>query len=155
MRASLRVSLAVAGIAWAAAAASQTADELIAKNIEARGGLEKIQAIQTMRLTGTLTVGDAAMPSVLEVKRPNKTRWEFTLRGQMAVQAYDGTTAWAIAPFAGKPEAEPMSAEDSKDMELQADMDGPLVDYRAKGHRVEAMGLERSADAMPGGSRSP
>lgn len=143
MRERLKVGLALAVIGWAAAATSQTADELIAKNIEARGGLEKIRAIQSMRLTGTLTVGDAAMPSVLEVKRPNKTRWEFTLRGQMAVQAYDGTTAWALAPFAGKPVPERLSPEDSKDMELQADMDGPLVDYRAKGHRVEVMGVAK------------
>jgi outer membrane lipoprotein-sorting protein len=127
----------------AAAAAAQTADELIAKNLEARGGLEKLRAIQSMRLTGTLTVGDSSMPSVLEVKRPNKTRWEFTVNGQTAVQAYDGKEAWAVAPFAGKSEPEPMSLEDAKDVELQADMDGPLVDYRAKGNRVELMGLEK------------
>jgi outer membrane lipoprotein-sorting protein len=142
----LWLGLAVAEIASMAAASAQTADELIAKNIEARGGLEKIQAIQSMRLTGTLSVGDAAMPSLLEVKRPNKTRWEFTVNGQTAVQAYDGTTAWAAVPFAGRAEPERMSAEDSKDMELQADMDGPLVNYRAKGHRVELMGLEKIAD---------
>ncbi len=133
----------IAAIGLVVAASAQTADELIAKNLEARGGLQKIQAIQSMRLTGTLSVGDAAMPSVIEVKRPNKTRWEFTVNGQTAVQAFDGTTAWAVAPFAGKPEPERMSAEDSKDMELQADMDGPLVNYREKGHRVELMGLEK------------
>ncbi len=137
------LGFAVVGIGSAVGVAAQTADELIAKNVEARGGLEKIRAIASMRLTGTLSIGDAKMPSVLEVKRPNKTRWEFTLDGQTAVQAYDGTTAWAVAPFAGKPDPEPMSAEDLKDMELQADMDGPLVDYRAKGHRVELMGLEK------------
>lgn len=143
MKHTLRLGFAAVGIGMAVGAAGQTADELIAKNVEARGGLEKIRAIESMRLTGTLSIGDAKMPSVLEVKRPNKTRWEFTLEGQMAVQAYDGTTAWAVAPFAGKPDPEPMSAEDLKDMELQADMDGPLVDYRAKGHRVEVMGLEK------------
>jgi outer membrane lipoprotein-sorting protein len=126
-----------------AAGAAQTADELIAKNLEARGGLERIQAIQSMRLTGTLTVGDSSMPSVLEVKRPNKTRWEFTVNGQTAVQAYDGKEAWGVAPFAGRSEPEPMSPEDAKDAELQADMDGPLVDYRAKGNRIELMGLEK------------
>ncbi len=125
------------------AAAAQTADALIAKNIEARGGLEKLQAIQSMRLTGTLSIGDATMPSLLEVKRPNKTRWEFTLDGQTVVQAYDGTVAWAVVPFTGKPEPQRMSAEDWKDMELQADMDGPLVNYQAKGHRVEVMGVEK------------
>ena len=93
MKRRLWLGLAVAEIASMVAVSAQTADELIAKNIEARGGLEKIQAIQSMRLTGTLSVGDAAMPSLLEVKRPNKTRWEFTVNGQTAVQAYDGTTA--------------------------------------------------------------
>jgi outer membrane lipoprotein-sorting protein len=139
----LWVGFAIVGIGAASGAAAQTADELIAKNVEARGGLEKLRAISSMRLTGTLSIGDAKMPSVLEVKRPNKTRWEFTLDGQTAVQAYDGTTAWAVAPFAGKPDPEPMSAEDRKDLELQADMDGPLVDYSAKGHKVEVMGLEK------------
>jgi len=146
VRRRLWLGLAVAQIGSMVAASAQTADELIAKNIEARGGLEKIQAIQSMRLTGTLSVGDAAMPSLLEVKRPNKTRLEFTFNGQTAVQAYDGTRAWAVVPFAGRAEPEQMSAEDSKDMELQADMDGPLVNYRAKGHRVELMGLEKIAD---------
>jgi outer membrane lipoprotein-sorting protein len=138
----LLIGFAVATLCPAAAAA-QTADELIAKNLEARGGLEKLRAIQSMRLTGTLTVGESTMPSVLEVKRPNKTRWEFTVNGQTAVQAYDGKEAWAVAPFAGQTEPEPMSTEDAKDVALQADMDGPLVDYRAKGHRVELMGLEK------------
>ena len=146
MRRRLWLGLALAQIGSMAPAAAQTADELIAKNIEARGGLAKIQAIQSMRLTGTLSVGGATMPSLLEVKRPDKTRWEFTVNGQTAVQAYDGTTAWAVVPFAGKTEPEPLSAEDSKDMELQADMDGPLVNYRAKGNRVELMGVEKIAD---------
>jgi hypothetical protein len=127
-------------------AMAQTVDELIEKNIQARGGLEKIHAIQSMRLTGRLSVGDATMPSVLEVKRPNRTRWEFTVNGQTAVQAYDGTVAWAVVPFAGKTEPELMSAEDLKDIQLQADMDGPLVDYKAKGNRVEVMGLEKTGE---------
>jgi len=121
-------------------------DELIAKNIEARGGLEKIKAIQSMRMTGTMTIGDARMPSVLEVKRPGKTRFEFTLGGQTAIQAYDGKTAWVVLPFAGKSEPEPASAEDAKDMEIGADMDGPIVDFRSKGNRVELVGREKVGD---------
>jgi outer membrane lipoprotein-sorting protein len=135
-----------AWVVWGSGAGAQTADELIAKNIQARGGLEKLRAIQSIRLTGTLSIGDAKMSSVLEVKRPDKTRWEFTANGQTAVQAYDGTVAWAVVPFAGKTEPERMSGEDLKDMELQADMDGPLIDYRSKGHKVELMGLEKLGD---------
>ena len=146
MRRRLWLALALAQIGSLAAAAAQTAEELIAKNIEARGGLAKIQAIQSVRMTGTISVGGVTMPAVLEVKRPDKTRLEFTVNGQVAVQAYDGTTAWAVLPFTGKTEAERMSAEDSRDMELQADMDGPLVNYKAKGNRVELMGVQKVAD---------
>ncbi len=129
-----------AGLLAAAAAAGQTADELIEKNIAARGGLEKIRAVQSMRLTGKMTMGEETVPSVLELKRPNKSRWEFTIGGRTAVQAFDGKSGWTIMPFEGKTEPEEMSAEDEKEVEQQADMDGPLVDYKAKGSRIELVG---------------
>ncbi|HTY42651.1 MAG TPA: hypothetical protein VMH79_12325 [Thermoanaerobaculia bacterium] len=133
--------LAAAGLfAAAALAAGETADELIAKNIEARGGLENLKAVQTMRLTGTMTGGDESMPSVLELKRPNKSRWEFRVDGQTAVQAFDGKAGWMWIPFAGQTEPEPMSAEESAEAEQQADLDGPLVDYKQKGSKVELLG---------------
>lgn len=153
MRRRCRPGLAVAGLLWAAGAAAQTGgagelkpfevEELIARNIEARGGLEKIKAVQSMRLTGTMSVGDARMPLVLEIKRPGKVRFEFTVQGQTAIQAFDGKTGWVVLPFAGKNEPEQASADDAKDMELEADMDGPLVDARAKGNRVELLGREK------------
>jgi outer membrane lipoprotein-sorting protein len=150
------IALAVAGLLSVAPLAAQTpgaaetktvtVEELIARNIEARGGLEKIKAIRSMRMTGTISIGNTRMPSVLEIKRPDKTRLEFTLEGQKAVQAYDGSTPWVVIPFAGKPEPEVASADDARDLEVQADMDGPLVDYRAKGNRVELLGLGKVRD---------
>lgn len=124
----------------ASLAAGQTADELIAKNIEARGGLENLKAVQTMRLTGTMKAGRDSLPSVLELKRPNKSRWEFTLDGQTAVEAFDGEGGWTWIPFAGQTEPQPMSEEESLDAEQQADLDGPLVDYKKKGNRIELVG---------------
>src|SRR5438105_9299054 len=130
-------SLLLAAPLLAAALSAQTADELIQKNIQARGGIAKIKAVQSMRLTGTMSVEDERMPSTLEIKRPNKTRWEFTVDGQTAVQAFDGKTGWSLMPFSGKTEPETMSDDDLRDIELQADMDGPLVDYKEKGNRIE------------------
>jgi outer membrane lipoprotein-sorting protein len=135
-------------VAAAAAASGQTAEELIAKSIAARGGLEKIKAVQTMRLTGSMKVGDQKLPSVLELKRPGKSRWEFVFDGETAIQAFDGKTGWMVMPFAGKIEPEVMAESDRKDAEQQADLDGPLVDYKAKGSQITLAGhdAERPKD---------
>ena len=122
--------------------AAETAEELISKNIQARGGLEKIKAIQSMRMTGTMRLGDEKMPTTLELKRPAKSRWEFTLEGQTAIQAYDGKTAWAIMPFEGQTEPRIMTDQEAKDVEMQADIDGPFVDPAAKGITIELVGKE-------------
>jgi outer membrane lipoprotein-sorting protein len=125
--------------AWA-----QTVDELIAKNVEARGGLEKMKAVKSIRMTGKMTMGPGMeAPISLELKRPNSVRMEFTIQGNTGVQAYDGKDGWSIDPFGAKQEAEPLSADDMKDIEEQADLDGPLVDYKAKGHTVELLGKEK------------
>jgi len=120
---------------------SQTADELIAKNIEARGGIEKMKAIKNIRMTGKFEGGGGFTASVgQENERPNLIRQTFTLQGMMAVQAYDGTTGWQIQPFGGKKDPELMGEDDLRDLLLDADFDGPLVDYREKGSTVEYLG---------------
>jgi outer membrane lipoprotein-sorting protein len=133
-------AIAVVGAFMAALAPGQTADELIARNIAARGGLENLKAVKTMRLTGTMKAGDQTLPSVLELKRPKMSRWEFSLDGQTAVQAFDGKTGWVWIPFAGQAEPQAMSGREAEEAEQQADMDGPLVDFREKGSKVELVG---------------
>ena len=120
---------------------SQTADELIAKNIQARGGMEKMKAIKTMRITGKFEGGGGFTASVgQENQRPNLLRETFTLQGMTAVQAYDGSAGWQIQPFGGKKDPELMGEDDVRDLLLDADFDGPLVDYQAKGSKVEYLG---------------
>lgn len=128
--------------AWAQAApASPTADELIEKNLQARGGREKMKAVNSLRMTGKSMLGpNMEAPFTIEKRRPDQMRLEFTIQGMTGVQAFDGTTGWALMPFMGKTEAEPMSADDLKQTKDQADMDGPLMDYKEKGHQVELLG---------------
>jgi outer membrane lipoprotein-sorting protein len=134
--------LLVAGLAGAAVQA-QTADEIINKNLEARGGKDKIKAVQTARMTGKLVMGQGMeAPITMELARPNKMRMEFTLQGMTGVQAYDGKSGWSVMPFMGKTEPEKMSDDDVKQAEDMADMDGLLVDYKEKGHQVEYVGKE-------------
>ncbi len=136
------VAIAVAVLAtgmWA-----QTADEIIAKNVQARGGAEKLKSVQSIKTTATLTMGPGMeAPGVMIQKRPGMAHLEFTVQGLTAVQGYDGKTAWQIMPFMGKKDPEQMSADDSKEMEEMADLEGPLVDYKSKGHQVELLGKEK------------
>jgi outer membrane lipoprotein-sorting protein len=123
---------------------AQTVDEIIAKNIQARGGMDKIKSVQTIRSSGTMTMGPGMeAPGSMVQKRPDKARLEFTVQGLTAVQAYDGKEAWQIMPFTGKKDPETMSADDKKDIEENADIDGPLVDYKSKGNQVELLGKDK------------
>ena len=128
---------------FAAEAAAPTVDSLIAKNLEARGGLDKIKAVQSMRMTGKMMMGQMEAPMIIEMKRPANMRLEFTFQGMTGVQAYDGKSGWSLEPFGGKKDPEPMSTEDLKEAEEQSDMDGPLVDYKAKGNKVELVGKDK------------
>jgi len=127
-------------------AQDMTADQIIAKNIEASGGLAKMKAINTVKITGKIQLGPGIeAPLVIYKRRPNDAKMEFTVQGLTGTQAYDGQTktGWALMPFQGKKDAEPMTADDAKEAEENADFDGPLVDYAAKGSKVELLGKEK------------
>ena len=119
----------------------QTAEELVDKNIRAKGGMEKIKAIHTLHMTGKLTGGGGFTATVTQDgMRPNLVRETFALQGMTGVQAYDGTAGWQIQPFGGHKDPELMGEDDLRDLLLDADFDGPLVDYREKGNTVEYLG---------------
>ena len=131
----------LAGAVLAVPARAQSVDEVIARSFEARGGLERLKAIQTIRVTGWMSMGPTKARMVIERKRPGRFRTELTVQGALAVQAWDGATAWGIPPMgSGQPELLP--AEAAKAVADEADVDGPLVDYRAKGHQVALLGKE-------------
>ena len=123
--------------------AALTLDQVLAKHYDAMGGLEKLKKIQTMRMSGKMQMGPGMeAPFTLEKKRPAMQRMEFTFSGMTGIQAYDGGKGWSVMPFMGKKDPEPMSDDDAKEMADQADFDGALVDWKAKGHTVELVGKE-------------
>ena len=127
-----------------ARAETLTADDIIARQLVAVGGLDKLRAIKSLRFEGKMLVNGGAfqMHMVQYQKRPGFTRIEATLQGLTVVQAYDGVSGWQIQPFQGRKDPEKLSADDTKDLIDAADIDGPLVDYRAKGGKVEFLGSE-------------
>jgi len=121
-------------------AQAQTADELVSKNIQAEGGIEKIKAIKSARMSGKLYVQGITANMGQENMRPNLVRETTSLQGMTAIIAYDGTTGWQIQPFQGHKDPELMGEDDLRDLLLDADFDGPLVDYKEKGNTVEYLG---------------
>jgi len=119
---------------------TQTVDEVIAKNIQAHGGMEKLKAVQTIRTAGKFTQGSFRAAFLQENKRPDKVREEFLIQGLAQIQAYDGKTGWQISPFGGRKDPELMSQDDLKSLIIDAEIDGPMVDYKEKGHQAELMG---------------
>lgn len=153
-----------------------SATDVVEKNVAARGGLQAWRAVKTMSLEGKLGAGgnqraalpvpgverrssrpsqpsfsnrpaeEAQLPFVMELKRPRKMRFEVRFNGQTAVQVFDGAQGWKLRPFLNRREVEPYTADETKVASMQADLDGPLVDYAAKGTRVELDGMDKVED---------
>ncbi len=145
------LAVAVAALVLPAVASSApSVDEIIAKHFEAQGGVEKLKAVNTWRFTGTMTLGQGMeAPFVMERKRPDKSRMEFTFSGMTGIRAFDGKKGWQVMPFMGSKDPEPFTDEDNAEAAEDADFDGPLMDYKAKGNTVELVGTEpiEGADA--------
>lgn len=142
----LRVAMATAVLALClpAPGLAQTVDELVARNVEARGGADAWRSVSALRLTGRMDVGQGMLvPYVLEQKRPRRMRLEFVFDGQTAVQSVDGKTGWKIAPFRGLAKPEPMTEAELREAADAADLYGLLFDYAARGHEVELVGREK------------
>jgi outer membrane lipoprotein-sorting protein len=124
-------------------ASAVTVDQIIARYLQARGGIEKIRAVQTLRFTGRMTLPDVEAPIVFEIKRPNRMRTEFVFQGNTGVRAFDGQKAWMVLPVPGLDQPQLMPPDEARDARDQADIDlSPLVDPQAKGFTVELVGRE-------------
>ena len=131
-------------LAIAAPAGAITADELAAKNIEARGGAAALDAIQNVRRSGRLVAGGGQrIYGVVETRRrPDSIREDLSLQGLTQVQSYDGSEGWKIDPFGGRKDPERVPADDLKGLIEGAAIGGPLAGYRERGDTLEYLGTE-------------
>ena len=142
----MKLLITASALAFATLAPAQTVDEILAKNFEAKGGLAKMRAIQSLRVTGRITLGPGMeAPMVIEQKRGDKLRLDITFQGMtLTPTALNGASnGWKLMPIQGNPNAEALSPEEMKDALEQADIDGFTVDYKAKGHTIEYLGKEK------------
>ena len=133
---------------FVAAAHAQTADDLVAKNLAARGGVDKLSAIHTyvtkgeMRLPGDFKLAYTETKSRVGIGAACAVRIDAAIQGLTVVQAYDGKSGWRINPFEGRKDAELMGADDARALGDEALVDGALLSATAKGAKVEYLGRE-------------
>lgn len=138
--------VALLGVTSAAAEPPQTVDTIVANYVAARGGMEKLRSIQTLRQYGHAVAGaDRYAIVTRELKRPGRIRFEFTVQGITSVYVSNGQQGWQVSPIEGDMEVTPLPDDVVQEALDQADIEGPLVDWKAKGHQVALVGRETVA----------
>jgi Outer membrane lipoprotein-sorting protein len=121
-------------------------DDLLAKNVAARGGADKVAAIRTLKYEGKIIFGGQGGQFELTLtqyqKAPDSIRSEASIQGLTAVQAWDGKEAWQISPFQGRKDPEKMTTDDAKAFADDAPISGALIGARERGAKIEYLGTE-------------
>src|ERR1043166_8736307 len=82
---------------------AQSADDIVNKFIEARGGKAKWDQLTSLKMTGNIDIGpNMKAPFIILMKDKTKFRFEMEIQGMKMIQALDGDSGWAIVPFGGK-----------------------------------------------------
>ena len=146
MRSNLVCSaIVVIGLCASATARAQSVDEIVAMNLKAKGGVDKLKSVNAVKMTGRMRMQGMDVPVMMFTKRPNYQRQEMTLAGKQVVQAFDGTSAWMIGPNSDIPQEAPKAMADV--VRTRAEFDNPLIDYKGRGTTIELVGKEKLRDA--------
>jgi len=122
----------------------QSVDDLVAKNLQSKGGIDKLKSVQSIKQTSKISMAQGGGPETVIVysKRPNFVRQEISVAGKQVVMAFDGKTPWGINPIVGMAAPFVVMGPQADAIRQQSDFDGPLLDYKARGYRLELVGLE-------------
>jgi hypothetical protein len=126
---------------------AQTADDLVAKNLAARGGAEKLAAIHSYVTKGELRLPRDFKLAYTETRQrlgsgDCAVRIDVSIQGLTQSQAYDGKTGWKVNPFQGRKDAEAMNADEARELADEASIDGALLAATAKSSKVDYLGRE-------------
>jgi outer membrane lipoprotein-sorting protein len=142
--------VACLSVAWLLASGMATpahaisAEEVVSRNVQARGGAAALAALSSLRRSGHLVpAGSSQLITLTDLReRPGRVRSEVTFQGLTQIVAFDGSKAWQVQPFVGRKDPAAMSDDETKSLRLSADLDGAWVDAQAKGHTIEYLGTE-------------
>lgn len=147
------------------AGASLSAEQIVARNVEARGGADAWRKVQSMVWVGRVDSPNApapGLPFMLALKRPDRTRFEITVLNRVVAHVFDGKEGWKVRPASGgAPDLRPDTGDEVKFSRDEQVIDGPLLDHDAKGISVALEGTDkvdghdayRLAVRMPSGAQ--
>lgn len=122
---------------------AQTVDEIIAKNMEVKGGIDKLRTIKSNKTTGMMSMMGLETKVTMWHKEPEMMKMEMMFAEKVITFAFDGKIAWQISPMTGSDEPQEMTGAQAEQIKDNADMmSDPLVDYKKKGFKLDLEGKE-------------
>jgi len=123
-------------------AKAQTADEIVDKHIAAIGGLDNWKKLSSVKMVGSINAGGMEIPVTIFNLQGKAQRAEYTINGMTGYHVVTNTEGWDFNPMQGQQKPQAMTAEDVAQSQSELDMQGPLVDYKAKGNKVAYLGKD-------------
>jgi outer membrane lipoprotein-sorting protein len=131
------ITLLTAALLGFEAVSAQTADEILNKYFEGIGGIEKVKAMKSIKMNGTLVMQQGEFEITMYKKAPDKIKIVMDIMGQEIIpQAYDGDTAWMVNPFTGSSGPQVMPEEQTKQLKEEAAFEDQFINYQEKGYKV-------------------
>jgi outer membrane lipoprotein-sorting protein len=134
----------LAGVAAGGQPAPTNVDDVVAKHLAAKGGVEKLRAVESVRSSGRIKTPRGVFEVTNWAKRPNMTRREITTEGQTQVLAYDGKVLWGINPLMSTKAQQITGPAADRTRQDAEDFDSVLLDYKDKSYKVELAPQETS-----------
>lgn len=135
-------AMMVMALVFAQFAQAQTVDDVINKHIAALGGKENLSKLQNVITEGSLSVQGVEIGVTLTLVNNKLARQDISVNGMTGFDMLTDKEGWTYMPFNGMQKPEPKTADDVKEGLSDLDIAGPLVDYAAKGNKVELLGKE-------------
>lgn len=129
-------------LAGSVSAFAQTAEEIVAKHLDAIGGEAKWKTINTLKMAGAMTAQGMEMPITLTQVHNKAMRMDLQIMGTSNYQILTKDAGWVYFPIQQQQKPEPMTADQVKDAQSQLDIQDELVDYKAKGNKIEFLGKD-------------
>lgn len=134
--------LAFLMMATTVASFAQTAEEIVKKHLDAIGGEAAWKKVNAIKYTGVVSVQGMEIPVIRTIENGKGMRMDLTIMGTQNYMIVTTTDGWVFFPVRQQQKPEPLTADQVKQAQSEIDAQGELVDYKAKGNKIEFLGKD-------------